>query len=265
LKTEDNQMATTVINIEDAVVSYREDIALRGVSLKVESGEFVGIIGPNGAGKTTLLTVVNGLGKLLSGRVWVLGNSLSRGNGHSLRKKVGYVAQVENIDPRMPMHVREVAMIGRYGVLGLFRRPAKRDWQIVDEMLELVGMTHLARRPIGHLSGGEQQRVAIARCLAQEPKIFLLDEPTASLDWKAKADILELVRQIHDSRQLTTLFVTHDLSALPVACDRVVLMKEGLIRSEGSPGELLTDENLSQLYDMPVSVVQNRRRGVVPT
>jgi len=231
----------------------------------VESGEFVGIIGPNGAGKTTLLTVVNGLGKLLSGRVWVLGNSLSRGNGHSLRKKVGYVAQVENIDPRMPMHVREVAMIGRYGVLGLFRRPGKRDWQIVDEMLELVGMTHLARRPIGHLSGGEQQRVAIARCLAQEPKIFLLDEPTASLDWKAKADILELVRQIHDSRQLTTLFVTHDLSALPVACDRVVLMKEGLIRSEGSPGELLTDENLSQLYDMPVSVVQNRRRGVVPT
>ena len=258
-------MATTVINIEDAVVSYREDIALRGVSLKVESGEFVGIIGPNGAGKTTLLTVVNGLGKLLSGRVWVLGNSLSRGNGHSLRKKVGYVAQVENIDPRMPMHVREVAMIGRYGVLGLFRGPGKRDWEIVDEMLELVGMTHLARRPIGHLSGGEQQRVAIARCLSQEPKLFLLDEPTASLDWKAKTDILELVRQIHDSRQLTTLFVTHDLSALPIACDRVVLMKEGLIKSEGSPGELLTDENLSELYDMPISAVQNRRRGVIPT
>ena len=258
-------MATTVINIEDAVVSYREDIALRGVSLKVESGEFVGIIGPNGAGKTTLLTVVNGLGKLLNGRVWVLGNSLSRGNSHSLRKKVGYVAQVENIDPRMPMHVREVAMIGRYGVLGLFRRPRKHDWEIVDEMLELVGMTHLARRPIGHLSGGEQQRVAIARCLSQEPKLFLLDEPTASLDWKAKTDILELVRQIHDSRQLTTLFVTHDLSALPVACDRVVLMKEGLIRSEGSPRKLLTDENLSQLYDMPVSTVQNRRRGVIPT
>jgi ABC-type Mn2+/Zn2+ transport system ATPase subunit len=258
-------MTNTVINIEDAVVSYREDIALRGVSLKVESGEFVGIIGPNGAGKTTLLTVVNGLGKLLSGRVWVLGNSLSRGNGHSLRKKVGYVAQVENIDPRMPMHVREVAMIGRYGVLGLFRRPRKHDWKIVDEMLELVGMTHLARRPIGHLSGGEQQRVAIARCLSQEPELFLLDEPTASLDWKAKTDILELVRQIHDSRQLTTLFVTHDLSALPVTCDRVVLMKQGLIRSEGSPGELITDDNLSQLYDMPISAVQNRRRGVIPT
>ena len=252
-------MGNTVIDIEGAVVSYREDIALRGVSLKVESGDFVGIIGPNGAGKTTLLTVVNGLGKLLSGRVWVLGHYLTQGNGHSLRKKVGYVPQVEDIDRRMPMNVREVVMIGRYGVLGLFRRPGKHDWKIVDEMLELVGMAHLAQRPIGHLSGGEQQRVSIARCLAQEPELFLLDEPTASLDWKAQVEILELVKRIHDSRQLTTLFVTHDLRALPVACDRMVLMKEGLIIEEGSPDKLLTDENLSRLYDMPVSTVEKRR------
>jgi len=252
-------MNETVIDIENAVVSYREDIALRGVSLKVRTGEFVGIIGPNGAGKTTLLTIVNGLGKLLSGRVWVLGQYLTQGNGHSLRKKVGYVAQVQNIDPRMPMSVREVAMIGRYGLLGLLRRPGKHDWKVVDEMLELVGMSHLARRPIGHLSGGEQQRVAIARCLAQEPELFLLDEPTASLDWKAQTDILELVRQIHDSRHLTTLFVTHDLSCLPVACDRVVLMKEGLISGEGSPSKLLTDDNLSWLYDMSISEVKKRR------
>jgi len=133
----------------------------------------------------------------------------------------------------------------------------------VDEMLELVGMTHLARRPIGHLSGGEQQRVAIARCLAQEPELLLLDEPTASLDWRAKTDILELVKLIHDSRRLTTLFVTHDLSSLPIACDRVVLMKDGLIWGEGPPEELLTDDNLSQLYDMPVSAVRQRREEVM--
>ena len=256
-------MNNTVIDIENAVVSYREDIALRGVSLRVKSGEFVGIVGPNGAGKTTLLTIVNGLGKLLNGRVSVLGHYLTSGNGHSLRKKVGYVAQVQNIDPRMPMNVREVVMIGRYGLLGLLRRPDRNDWKIVDEVLELVGMSHLSRRPIGHLSGGEQQRVAIARCLAQEPELFLLDEPTASLDWKAQNDILELVRQIHDSRHLTTLFVTHDLSCLPVACDRVVLMKEGFIWGEGSPDELLTDDNLSQLYDMPISAVKKRRRNVI--
>jgi len=256
-------MNNTVINIKDAVVSYREDIALRGVSFSVRAGEFVGIIGPNGAGKTTLLTIVNGLGKLLAGRVWVLGDYLTPGNGHSLRKKVGYVPQAENIDPRMPMNVREVVMIGRYGLLGLLRRPGKRDWKIVDEMLELVGMTHLAQRPIGHLSGGEQQRVAIARCLAQEPELFLLDEPTASLDWKAKTDILELVKLIHNLRRLTTLFVTHDISSLPIACDRVVLMREGLIWGEGSPEKLLTDDNLSQLYDIPVSAVKKRRNEAI--
>jgi len=255
-------MSHTVIDIEKAVVSYREDVALRGVSLKVQSGEFVGIVGPNGAGKTTILTIINGLGKLLHGQVSVLGHYLTPGNGHSLRKRVGYVAQVQNIDPRVPMNVREVVMIGRYGLLGLFRRPGRHDWKIVDEVLELVGMTHLAQRPIGHLSGGEQQRAAIARCLAQEPELFLLDEPTASLDWRAKTDILELVRLIHDARHLTTLFVTHDLGSLPVACDRVVLMKDGLIWGEGPPEELLTDDNLSQLYDMPVSAVRQRREEV---
>ncbi|MBN1692593.1 MAG: ABC transporter ATP-binding protein [Dehalococcoidales bacterium] len=251
------------IDINNAVVSFREDIALRGVSLKVKHGEFIGVVGPNGAGKTTLLTIVNGMGKLLHGQVIVLGQNLTSGNGHSLRKKVGYVAQVESIDPRMPMIVREVAMIGRYGRLGLFKRPGKTDWEIVDKALELVGMTHLARRPIGHLSGGEQQRVAIARCLVQEPEIFLLDEPTAALDWKAKTDIMELVKRIHDLRGLTTLFVTHDLSALPIACDRVILMKDGLIWNEGPPKGLLTDEKLGQLYDLPVSEVEKRRREAV--
>jgi len=251
------------IDINNAVVSFREDIALRGVSLKVKHGEFIGVVGPNGAGKTTLLTIVNGMGKLLHGQVIVLGQNLTSGNGHSLRKKVGYVAQVESIDPRMPMIVREVAMIGRYGRLGLFKRPGKTDWEVVDKALELVGMTHLARRPIGHLSGGEQQRVAIARCLVQEPEIFLLDEPTAALDWKAKTDIMELVKRIHDLRGLTTLFVTHDLSALPIACDRVILMKDGLIWNEGPPKGLLTDEKLGQLYDLPVSEVEKRRREAV--
>lgn len=155
-------------------------------------------------------------------------------------------------------------MIGRYGMLGLFHRPGKHDWAVVDEVLEMVGMSHLARRPIGHLSGGEQQRAAIARCLAQEPKLFLLDEPTAALDWKAQAGILDLVRRIHDSRRLTTLFVTHDLAALPLACDRVVLMKDGLIRDEGRPASVLTNQTLSDLYDIPVSVVRERRRETIP-
>jgi len=256
-------MNKTVIDIERAVVSYREDIALRGVSLKVNSEEFVGIVGPNGAGKTTLLTVVNGLGKLLSGRAEVLGHYLTPGNGHSIRKKVGYVPQVQNLDPRMPINVREVVMIGRYGLLGPLKRPGKGDWKIVDEILGLVGLTQLKNRPIGHLSGGEQQKVAIARCLAQEPEIFLLDEPTASLDFKAQREILELVKFIHELRNLTTLFVTHDLNALPTTCNRVVLMKEGLIWGDGTPDKILTDLNLSKLYEIPVSEVRRKREEAI--
>ena len=256
-------MSNTIIDIQHAVISYREDIALRGVSLKIEEEEFIGIVGPNGAGKTTILTAINGLGKLVNGRVWVLDHYLRPGNGHSLRKKVGYVAQIQNIEPRMPVNVREVVMMGRYGIMGWIKRPMKEDWRIVDEVLELVGMTHLAERPIGHLSGGEQQRVAIARCLAQEPQILLLDEPTASLDWKAKTDILQLVKLVHTSRHLTSLFVTHDLGALPLACDRVVLMKEGLIWDQGTPKEMLTDNNLSRVYDLPVHEVRRRREEAI--
>jgi ABC-type cobalamin/Fe3+-siderophores transport system ATPase subunit len=170
------------------------------------------------------------------------------------------VAQAQNIDPRLPVSVRDAVMIGRYGLLGLFKRPGKNDWTIVDQVLELVGMSRLADRPIGHLSGGEQQKVAIARCLAQEPEIFLLDEPTVSLDWKAQADILQLVKLIHNSRHLTTIFVTHDLSALPTACNRVVLMKEGIIWGQGTPEAMLTDINLSKVYDVPINEVKSRRR-----
>jgi len=253
-----------IIKIENAVVSYREDVVLHGVSLQVNSGEFVGVIGPNGAGKTTLLTIVNGLGNLVSGSVQVLGKTVTESGRHELRKQVGYVAQIENIDPRMPMSVREVAMIGRYGLLGLFHRPNRYDWRIVDEALAMVGMTHLANRPIGHLSGGEQQRAAIARCLAQEPKIFLLDEPTASLDWKARTDILELVKRIHDARHLTTLFVTHELETLPRTCDRVVLMKEGTIIGDGAPDKMISAENLSRLYDLPLAVIEERHHHINP-
>lgn len=256
-------MDSLAIKIEDAVVSYREDVALRGVSLEVKRGEFVGIIGPNGAGKTTLLTIINGLGKLLHGQVWVLGIPVNGSNGGRLRKRVGYVAQVQNIDPRLPINVKETVMVGCYGRLGLFHRPTEAQWHTVDRALEMVELTHLADRPIGHLSGGEQQRVAIARVLVQEPEIFLLDEPTASLDWRAQREILNLVRTIHDTYHMTTLFVTHDLNTLPRACHRVVLMKEGKIWHDGSAKLMLNGDILSRLYSTPISMVTHTNERLI--
>jgi ABC-type Mn2+/Zn2+ transport system ATPase subunit len=245
----DESAADAVISLRDAVVSYREDVALRGVSLDIPKGELLGIMGPNGAGKTTILTLVNGLGKLLSGRVSVLGQDISNGCPAVLRRRIGYVPQVHRIDPRMPVSVQDVVMMGRYGRLGLLRRPGKTDRRAVAELLNLVDMTRLADRPIGHLSGGEQQRVAIARALAQEPEILLLDEPTTGLDRKSRTAIMELVQSVHRSAGLTTLMVTHVHRAAAELCDRVVLMKEGLVWATGAPGKLLADEELDRLYD----------------
>lgn len=247
-------MDGTVIRLKDAVVSYREDVALEGVSLEVVRGEFVGVIGPNGAGKTTLLTVINGLARLVHGEAWVLGMRVDRRNGIELRKRIGYVAQVENIDPRLPISVRETVLVGCYGRLGFLRRPTRVQRKMVDGLLELVGISHLAERPIGHLSGGEYQRVAIARALAQQPEILLLDEPTASLDPPAQKDILSLVRLIHAQQHITTIYVTHDLRTLPSVCQRVVMMKGGRIWREGSPEEVLSAEVLAELYGAQLPV-----------
>jgi ABC-type cobalamin/Fe3+-siderophores transport system ATPase subunit len=247
------------IELVDVTVRYRQHVALRNVSLKVAAGEFVGIVGPNGAGKTTLLTLLNGLNRPSSGTVRVLGIDMLAGNASAARKKAGYVAQLENIDPLMPMSVRDVVMIGRYGTLGLLKRPGKDDWRIVDECLKLVGVSHLAARPIGQISGGEQQRVAIARCLAQEPQLMLLDEPTASLDWNARHEIMDLVRKVHDARGLTTLLITHHLSTVPETCDRVVMMKDGAIIAEGKPDKLLTSEGIAHAFNVPVDAARHHR------
>jgi len=243
-------MADAIISLQNAVVSYREDVALQGVTLEIKRGELVGIMGPNGAGKTTILTLVNGLGKLLQGNVRVLDHNTGGSFPAALRKRIGYVPQVHNIDPRMPVNVKEVVMMGRYGQLGMLCRPGGPDRQVVEKMLRLVGMTHLAERPIGHLSGGEQQRVAIARALAQEPEILLLDEPTTGLDRRARTEIMHMVHEIHRDRGLTTLMVTHEHKTAAALCNRVVLMKEGRVWAHGKPGEVLREAVLNRLYDL---------------
>ena len=124
-------------------------------------------------------------------------------------------------------------------------------------------MSHLATRPVGHLSGGELQRLAIAHSLVREPEILLLDEPTNSLDWKAQTELMQLVKFIHNLKHLTTLFVTHDISALPQLCTKIVLMKEGVIWKSGDPELVLTDENLSELYGIPISEVRKKRSEII--
>jgi len=256
-KPNDKNNGNFIIELQKVYVSYHEDVALHGVSFTVREGEFMGIIGPNGSGKTTLLTVVNGLARIHRGTVRIFGKKLDRKSVRKIRKKVGYVPQHNKIDPRTPLSAKEAVMIGRYGQIGLLAKPRKEDYEIVEDAIELVGMSEYADRSIGTLSGGQQQRIAIARALAQKPKILLLDEPTSAIDLPSQKNILELIRRIHTTEKLTTLFVTHNMSIAPQYCDRVVLMNEGKICALGPVKEILTEKNLSEIYRSQITVFQH--------
>jgi ABC-type cobalamin/Fe3+-siderophores transport system ATPase subunit len=236
------------IEIDRASVVRDGREALREVSLRVREREFLGIFGPNGAGKTTLLRLINGLLRPTRGSAMVRGAALTRKNAMAVRAQTGYVPQSLAVDPRMPVLASEAVLMGRYGRLGLLRRPAPADFAAAEQAMREVGILHLAERPVGRLSGGEQQRVAIARALAQEPAILLLDEPTSSLDLAAQRSILALVRRVHDGRGMTTIMVSHDAATLAEACDRVVLMKAGRIVGECEPQVLTRQQTVAALF-----------------
>ncbi|MDI6840779.1 MAG: ABC transporter ATP-binding protein [bacterium] len=243
-----------VIEIKDLTVSYRENVALKSISLDIKKGTFISVIGPNGAGKTTLLTAINGLGKILSGTVKIFGRAITPYNVSYIRKKIGYMPQKLAIDPRFPISVEDTIKIGRFGRVGIFRKLSYRDKEIVQSAMKVAGIENLAKRPIGHLSGGEGQKVALARVLAQEPEIMLLDEPTANLDPKSQSEIINVLDKIYEKQKITIIFVTHILSHIPSSCKEAVLMKKGSIIWNGEVG-MINKELLSNLYDYPVTNV----------
>ncbi|MGC8846577.1 MAG: metal ABC transporter ATP-binding protein, partial [Candidatus Hydrogenedens sp.] len=155
---------------------------------------------------------------------------------------------IESIDPKLPITVRESVSTGRAGVRGLGIPLTKADWELVDSVIERVGISHLANKPIGHLSGGERQKTSIARALVQQAPILLLDEPTASIDPNAQKDILDLLEHKMDLHPFTTLYVTHEIAMIPNCCDRIIMLQQGKVWADGKPEELLLEEKLKELY-----------------
>jgi ABC-type Mn2+/Zn2+ transport system ATPase subunit len=244
-----------LIEFRHATLGYGRKVVLRDVNFSIFEQEYFGLVGPNGAGKTTLLRAILGGIKPLSGEI-----VLARPREQTLR--FGYVPQRDTIDMVLPYTVEEVVLMGRYRWMGLIGRPGREDRAIVRQSLAHVSMDDLRRRNYKDLSGGQRQRVLIARALASEPDVLILDEPTNGMDLSSRMAILELVRSLHEQGKLTVLMVSHLLDDVANYVKRIALVELGQFQV-GDVDEVLTGPNLSTLYQMPVHVHTIGREKVV--
>jgi iron complex transport system ATP-binding protein len=242
----------TTISLRDVGVAYNGNSVLNGVSLSVADGEWMGLIGPNGAGKTTLLRAVVGAVPF-SGLVSVGDASVGSADIRSMARQVAYVPQ----RPVFPdgMSVFDFVMLGRTPHLGPLAAERSKDIAIVWDALESLSLTAFSDRNVGSLSGGETQRASLARVLAQEPRVVVLDEATASLDVAAQHEVLELIAEIREQNGITILSAIHDLTASAQFCDRVTLLDRGAVAASGTPEEVLTEATLGAVFDPTIRVI----------
>jgi len=229
-----------ILDLHHVSVRYDGRDALQNITFHLHPGERVAVVGPNGAGKSTLLKVVAGVLPPTEGDVTVYGSGPSR------HVCIGYVSQRSQVDWRFPVSVADVVMMGRIAKLGLLGWPKKRDWDFVHTALEMVGMSDLAGRQIGELSGGQQQRIFIARALAQEAELMLMDEPLTGLDAPAQEGLLALISDFQ-KRGVTVMVATHDLEQAAQYFDRILLLNRRII-AFGLGADVLQPENLIEAY-----------------
>jgi len=243
--------ATELARLDDVWVYYDGVPILEGINLSIKSNDFLGIIGPNGGGKTTLLKVILGLIKPSQGKVSVMGQSPEKG-----RKYIGYISQVNLFDRDFPISVFDVVLMGCYSKAGLFHRYTEEDKKAALEALKTVEMLGYRDRQVGRLSGGEQQRVFIARALATNPKLLLLDEPTSSVDSNMQAEFYGLLDRLKE--KMAIVLVSHDISAVSIYVSEVACLNHQLFY-HGSK-EVSADE-LEKTYQCPVQLIAH---GTVP-
>ncbi len=234
-----------VISIRHLWAGYENEVVLEDVNLSVKALDFIGLIGPNGGGKTTLLKVLLGLLPPTRGEVRIMGQSIQQGRRH-----LGYVPQLLEFDRDFPISVWDVVQMGRLGRRRLLQRYTEEDQAVVEQMLRRVDMLPLRDRALGELSGGQRQRVYIARALATEPDILLLDEPTASVDPQVSASIYELLAQLND--HITILLISHDMGAISSYVKTVGCLNHKLFYHGGKQ---ITPDMLEEAYQCPIDLI----------
>ena len=244
----DNEQAS--LRLSRVTLGYPGVVALREIDFSIDRGEFLGIIGPNGSGKSTLLKGILGLLQPLEGKIFLFGANNKK---RDIRKKIGYVPQKSKSEAGFPVSVKDVVMMGLYSQIGWLRRPQAVHYQLVAESLGRVGMAGLGDRPVGELSGGQYQKVMIARALVNNPELLVLDEPTAAVDISAQRAILDLLEELNREQRMTILMVSHDINEIVHFCDRILLLN-GRVCAFGTPAEVLTKENLRSVYGTRVFI-----------
>lgn len=234
-----------MISVRHLWAGYNDRPVLEDINLSVKEQDFIGLIGPNGGGKTTLLRVLLGLLPPTKGQVRIMGQPVEKGRRH-----IGYVPQAVEFDHDFPISVWEVARMGRLGRRRLLQRYTAADDEVVAHSLRSVGMYDLRDRPIGELSGGQRQRTYIARALASEPEILILDEPMAGVDPQATANVYELLRELNED--VTILLVTHDMGAISSYVKTVGCLNRRLVYHGG---EEITEDMLETGYACPIDLI----------
>jgi zinc/manganese transport system ATP-binding protein len=250
----ETQTTAPTLLMQGASVEFEGHTVWRDASLSIDQGEFIAVLGPNGSGKTSLLRVLLGLLHLSKGQVYVWGKPPRRGN-----KAIGYVPQRRILDPDLPIRGRDLVLLGMEGLhWGLpLPGPSLRNRKtIVEEALASVEATDYADRPIGQISGGEQQRLLLAQALVGRPRLLLLDEPLANLDMRNQEAITQLVARFSRTDRITVFMVSHDINPVLPVMDRVIYLAKGHMIL-GAPDEVITSETLTKLYDAPIQVVRD--------
>jgi iron complex transport system ATP-binding protein len=243
------------LTLKDVYFRYDRQWCLAGIDFDLKKGEIVGMIGPNGSGKSTLLKIIDGLLKPQNGEVLLFNKSLFRYRRADIARYIAMVPQEETF--RFSFLVSEVVLMGRFAHLGLFPFERKEDLEIANQSMRLTGTLHLAKRSIHELSGGEKQRVLIARALTQSAQIILLDEPTSFLDIRHKVEIFELISDLTLIKGLSVIIISHDISLAAQYCHRMLLLNKGIIYKIGEPADVITADNISRVYQCPVFVDNN--------
>jgi len=243
-------MSNAMIEFREVSLGYGHKDVLGSLNFTIHAGDFLGIVGPNGSGKSTLIKALLGILKPRQGRIIFHASHNGFANG---KPRFGYVPQRGQLDEIYPLTVAEIVIMGRYAQIGMLRKPQRRDYEKIHECLQHLGIEGLAGAQYADLSGGQKQRTLIARALASDPEVLVLDEPTDGLDLSSQQSILAMIAHFHQAHNMTVIMVSHHLNEVAALVKKLALVQSGCMQL-GATEEILTETNLAELYNISVTV-----------